>query len=333
MPPFLLDAVRLVLTAPAAAPSPASSACHRIVVCCKILLWKRQAAARTQANETDVTRNDAARRAGDCSRSVASGPFLQCHRGVHQRVAQTCRGLATFYSRPQRSSSVEESGNCGGDSKNDAHGPGVADVPRCSESGAKAETKVEAVKKWKANNKKCNNAIKEIETLLNREKEIKNNVISETKRAITNSAKKKNNKEKNIETFIDFNRLGGTKKNLKKKSSPASLALTNSYAALFDNDPSEYLYLDTCATVTCVTNDTRLINEKPTPNGIKIGSCSNHILQSTATGELPLKGLPKAAQTANKVNGINMHKSTERCTNMRSKMRQRLQRKRNVHRK
>ena len=143
--------------------------------------------------------------------------------------------------------------------------------------------------------------------------------------------------DKYVQQFVDFNRILGTNKNRNKKSnptnSPASIALTNSYAALFDNYPSEYLYPDTEATVTCVTNDTRLINEKPTPNGIKIGSCSNHILQSTATGELPLKGLPKAAQTANKVNGINMHKSTERCTNMRSKMRQRLQRKRNVHRK
>ena len=82
--------------------------------------------------------------------------------------------------------------------------------------------------------------------------------------------------------------------------------MTNSYAALFDDDPNEYLYPDTGATVTCVTNDTKLINEKLTTNGMKIGSCSNHILQSTATGRLPIN-LPQAATTAQKVDGININ--------------------------
>ena len=35
-------------------------------------------------------------------------------------------------------------------------------------------------------------------------------------------------------------------------------------------------------------------------NGIKVGSCSNHILESKATGELPLQNLPKKARMANK---------------------------------
>ena len=75
-----------------------------------------------------------------------------------------------------------------------------------------AKTKAEAQKKLEVNNKKFNEAIKEIKTLLNREKEVKDNVVSETKTGITNCAKKKNNEEKNIKTFIDVERLGGTKK-------------------------------------------------------------------------------------------------------------------------
>ena len=82
-----------------------------------------------------------------------------------------------------------------------------------------AETKVEAQKKLEAENKKIDEAIKEIKTLLEHKKEVKNyklgaetkkvyNLISETK-----MKKNNNNEEKNIETFINFNRLGGTKKN------------------------------------------------------------------------------------------------------------------------
>lgn len=41
-------------------------------------------------------------------------------------------------------------------------------------------------------------------------------------------------------------------------------------------------------------------NEQATTNGIKVGSCSNHILESKATGELPLQELPKKARMANK---------------------------------
>ena len=51
--------------------------------------------------------------------------------------------------------------------------------------------------------------------------------------------------DKYVQNFVDFNRILDSNKNQNQKSnptnSPASLALTNSYAALFDNNPNKYL--------------------------------------------------------------------------------------------
>ena len=94
---------------------------------------------------------------------------------------------------------------------------------------------------------------------------------------------------------------------INKKSSPASLALSNSFAALFDDDKStNYIVPGTGATVTCVKSDTVLENEK-SKLPMQVRSCSNHILQSTTQGELPLKRLPIKTRTANKVDGININ--------------------------
>ena len=90
-------------------------------------------------------------------------------------------------------------------------------------------------------------------------------------------------------------------------NSSTNLALFNSYAALFDKDPSKYLYPDTGATVTCVNNDKELINEQPTPNGLKIRTCSNDILQNTVTGELPIKELPQEVRKTHQVYDININ--------------------------
>lgn len=89
---------------------------------------------------------------------------------------------------------------------------------------------------------------------------------------------------------------------LKQKLNPAKISIA--YSALFDNDNS--IYPDTGATVTCVKPNTVLENQKPF-SGMKIGSCSNHILSSNTQGEPPLQGLPTKARTAHKVDDININ--------------------------
>ena len=50
-----------------------------------------------------------------------------------------------------------------------------------------------------------------------------------------------------------------------------------------------------------------LRNETPTPEGLKVGSCSNHILESKTKGELKIKGLPKTATTAYKFDEMSLN--------------------------
>ena len=100
-----------------------------------------------------------------------------------------------------------------------------------------------------------------------------------------------------------MNRINiGTNKNSNKKLNPAKIS--NAYSVLFDNDNN--IYTDTGAIVTCVKPNTVLENQRPSA-GMKIGSCSNHILSSNTQGELPLQGLPTRARTAHKVDGININ--------------------------
>ena len=72
----------------------------------------------------------------------------------------------------------------------------------------------------------------------------------------------------------------------------------NRFRALFleDDDPDSFIHPDTGATKTCVTKDTKLINEIETPIGMKVGSCSNHIIESESKGQLPFKNFRRKQQ-------------------------------------
>ena len=90
---------------------------------------------------------------------------------------------------------------------------------------------------------------------------------------------------------------------------PKQLATRNRFDAFLleeedDEIPEAFIHPDTGATKTCVTVGTELQNETPTPIGLKVGSCSNHILESKSRGELNIKGLPKAAKTAYKFDNM-----------------------------
>ena len=94
-------------------------------------------------------------------------------------------------------------------------------------------------------------------------------------------------------------------KNSNEKSNPAKIS--NTYSALFENDENENsIYTNTGATVICVKPNNILKNENPS-SGMQIGSCSNHILCSKTQGKLPIQELPNKAQTAHKVDGININ--------------------------
>ena len=88
------------------------------------------------------------------------------------------------------------------------------------------------------------------------------------------------------------------------------LATSNRFDALLvddDEDPETFIHPDTGATKTCVTAGTVLRNETPTPIGLKVGSCSNHIIESKSRGELKIKGLPKTARTAYKFDNMSLN--------------------------
>ena len=92
---------------------------------------------------------------------------------------------------------------------------------------------------------------------------------------------------------------------------PKKIETSNRFDAFLDDndedEPENFIHPDTGASKTCVTADTVLRNETPTPNGLKVGSCSNHILESKAKRELKIKGLPKTVTTAYKFDDMSLN--------------------------
>ena len=79
-----------------------------------------------------------------------------------------------------------------------------------------------------------------------------------------------------------------------QRSPPASSSLS----MLSSNAP---IVIDSGACHNIVPLDFRLNNERPTPNGIRFRSFSNHVMVAQETGELPLINLPKRARTAHRI--------------------------------
>ena len=97
-----------------------------------------------------------------------------------------------------------------------------------------------------------------------------------------------------VNQFVDLERL---KKSLAAPN-PTAIA-KNKFSVLFNNDeePQLFIHPDTGASKSCVTKGTSLVNEIATPIGMKVGSCSNHVLESKSKGKLPIAKLPDEAKT------------------------------------
>ena len=107
-----------------------------------------------------------------------------------------------------------------------------------------------------------------------------------------------------VNQFVDLERL---KKSL---AAPNPTAITkNKFSVLFNNneEPQSFIHPDTGAKKSCVTKRRSLVNDIATPIGMKIGSCSNHVLESKSKGKLPITKLPDKAKTAYKFEDMSLN--------------------------